>query len=292
MEKVLSFDIGGTSIKYGIVTTDGNVLWKSEMDTEAELGAENILYKIKEKIKKVKESEEILGVAISTAGIVDSENGVIAEANGTIKGYKGFRIKEIIEKEFDLRTTVENDVNCAALGELWRGAARGKNNVFCITIGTGVGGAVIINGKILKGNTFSTGEIGYLNIGNGKLDDLGSTSGIVSRVAKRKEIDINDINGKIIFDLAKKGDKISIEEIDNMIDKISTTISIIAYIINPEVIVLGGGITKQKDYLLPKFKESTEKKVIPYIYDRLEIRLAELENTAGMIGAVYNFLNK
>lgn len=292
MEKVLSFDIGGTAIKYGLVSTCGDIIWKREMETEAERGGKNILIKIKKVIEKVIEEDEIIGVAISTAGIVDTEKGMIKYSNGNIKEYTGLKLKEEIEMEFNLKTTVENDVNCAALGELWKGSAKGKENVFCITIGTGVGGAVIVNKRILKGPTFSSGEIGYLNICGETLDKRGSTKGIIERYSKEKEINPKDINGKIIFELAKNNDKIAIKEIDSMVESISSAIGMIAYIINPDLIIIGGGIVKQKDYLLNKFKENVKEKVTPYIYDGIQIKLAELENDAGIIGAVYNFINK
>ena len=290
MEKILSFDIGGTAIKYGVLDLQGNVLWKDEMDTEANLGGEHILNKVKSKISEVINNEKVIGVAVSTAGIVDTVNGAIAEASDTIPGYRGQQIKSEIEKDFGLKTTVENDVNCAALGELWKGAGKDKKSVFCMTIGTGLGGCAIVDGRVLNGTSFSAGEIGYLNIGGDDLNKTGSTSGIVKRVAKRKNISTSEINGKIIFDLAKQGDKICIEEIDTMVDNVSSAISMIAYIVNPQVIILGGGVTKQKEYLLPRFNKRAKGKIIPYVFDSLDIKLAELQNDAGIIGAVYNFI--
>ncbi|MEG1871137.1 MAG: ROK family protein, partial [Peptostreptococcaceae bacterium] len=155
MSKVLSFDIGGTSIKYGIVDFEGNIIWKSEMDTEAYLGGSHIVQKVKDKVGEIVQREQIIGVAISTAGIVDPVKGRIAEASDTIKGYRGQEIKETIENAFGIKTTVENDVNCAALGEMWKGAGKRKLNAFCMTIGTGVGGCAIVDKRVLSGNTFS-----------------------------------------------------------------------------------------------------------------------------------------
>lgn len=292
MDKILSFDIGGTSIKYGVLDLEGNILWKDEMSTEAHLGGNHIIEKVKMKIEQVIVKETVIGVAVSTAGVVDSINGVILEASDAIKGYKGQKIKQSIEETFNLKTTVENDVNCAALGEVWKGAGREKKNIFCITIGTGVGGCSVVDGKVLRGNSFSSGEIGYLNINGDDLNKTGSTSGMINRVIKRKNVNNNDINGKIVFDLAKQGDRICIEEIDTMVDNVSSAMAIIAYIVNPEVIILGGGVTKQKEYLLPLFKEKVNDKVIPYVSGHLDIKLAELENDAGIIGAVYNFINQ
>lgn len=289
MKRVLSFDIGGTSIKYGVVDFDGNVIWKDAMDTEAYLGGEHLVSKVKAKVEEVIKSENIEGVAISTAGIVHNKKGEILAASNAIPGYKGQKIKEEIEKTFGLFTTVENDVNCAAAGEIWRGAARDNKNIFCATLGTGVGGCVIADGKVVGGKNFCAGEVAYLTVNGDILNNTGSTSGLIRRVCDRKGLEYNEINGKDVFDMAFANDEICIEEIDTMIDSIAQLISIVSYVVNPEAFIIGGGVVKQKAYLLPRIIEKAKEKVIPYLRDELDIRIAELENDAGMVGAVYNF---
>ena len=200
-------------------------------------------------------------------------------------------LKEL-EKEFKIRCEVENDVNCAGLGEFWLGAAKNSHSCVCLTIGTGIGGCVIINGKVLPGFSNSAGEVGYMKINGEDLQDVAATSKLVEKVAARKNIDKSDINGKIIFDLAKKGDIDCIEEIDKLVDNLTLGISYIVYVINPEVVVLGGGIMAQKEYLEEKIKTSLKEKLIESVYNNVRIEFAENQNNAGMLGALYNFKNR
>lgn len=235
---------------------------------------------------------EISGICISTAGMVDPIKGKIVHASDLIPNYTGTEIKNTLEKEFNLRCEVENDVNCAGLGELWRGAGVGVTSCICITVGTGIGGCIIIDNKVLHGFSNSAGEIGYMNINNSTFQEIASTRVLVKNVAVRKGINCDDINGKEIFDLAKNGDKDCIEEIDSLIDALTLGISNMVYIINPEVVILGGGIMAQKVYLKEKIEKSLKNKLIERVYKSTKLKFAENENSAGMIGALYNFLNR
>lgn len=291
MKKILSFDIGGTSVKFGAVDSEGNILWKDAMDTNAHLGGDVLLSNIAKKVEEVREKEEIHGVAVSTAGIIKSENGEVLVCNN-IPNYVGQKIKDYLESACGLKAAVENDVNCAALGERWRGAGAEFKDIFCVALGTGVGGCVIANDKLINGKNFCAGEVGLINIGGDLLDITGSTSGLIKRVAARKNINNNEIDGKMIFDLAFAGDNICIEEIDTMINNIAELIAIMAYTVNPEVYIIGGAIIKQKDYLLPRILEKAKAKTIPYIAESLNIKAAELENDAAILGAAYNLLQQ
>lgn len=291
MKKVLSFDIGGTSIKFGVVDSEGNILWKDAMDTNAHLGGEVLLDNIAKKIENVREKEEIHGVAVSTAGIIKSDNGEVLVCNN-IPNYVGQKIKDSLEAKSGLKVAVENDVNCAALGECWKGAGSEFKDIFCVALGTGVGGCVIANNKVVNGKNFCAGEVGFINIGGDLLDITGSTSGLIKRVAERKNISNNEIDGKRIFDLAFSGDIVCLEEIDTMINNIAELIAIMSYTVNPEVYIIGGAIIKQKDYLLPRILEKAKVKTIPYIADSLNIKGAELENDAAILGAAYNLLQQ
>ena len=164
MKNYVCIDVGGTSIKYGVLNEDLMFLDNSEIDTEAHKGGQNILDKIINIVKEYKDYYKIEGVCISTAGMVDCNKGEIIYASSLIPNYTGTKIKEIVENIFNIPCEVENDVNCAALAEHFAGGAKGSNTSICLTIGTGIGGAIIINNEIYHGSFGSGGEVGYMNM--------------------------------------------------------------------------------------------------------------------------------
>lgn len=292
MNKYVCIDIGGTVIKYGIINEDGNILVKGERKSESYKGGIGLLEKIKEITNNYKQEYEISGICISTAGMVDPVKGEIIYASSAISNYIGTKIKEEIEKEFNIQCEVENDVNCAGMGEVWKGAGRGTSSCVCLTVGTGIGGSIILGNKIFHGYNNSAGEIGYMNMNGGTFQELAATSNLVRRVAERKNIKIEEIDGKKIFELAKSGDIDCIEEIDYLIEILTLGMANIIYMINPEVIILGGGIMAQKEYLNDKIDKALKDKLIDRLYSSTKIKFAENENNAGMLGALYNFLQR
>lgn len=294
MKNYICIDVGGTSIKYGVARENGEIIEKSSMDTEAkEKGGPGILEKIKSIIGNYIEGYKISGVCISTAGMVDPSEGKIVYAlEHLIPEYTGMEIKKVIENIFDIKCEVENDVNCAGLGETWLGAGRNASSSICMTIGTGIGGCVIIDNKLIPGFSNSAGEIGYININGQSFQDLASTSSLVKRVAKAKNINESNIDGKIIFEEAKKNDEICLKEIENMVQSLAIGIANVCYVINPEVIILGGGIMAQEEFLKPKIERALKEILVERVYNNTRIEFAKRQNDAGMIGALYNFLSK
>lgn len=289
---LLAIDIGGTSIKYGLFTKDGkkrsNILNKATPITETDNDIVGCLYTI---ISEIREHYKIEGVTISTAGVVDSEKGEIIFSGPTIPNYTHTPLKELVETKFDLTCEVENDVNCAALGEYWKGEGRDSQSFALITIGTGVGGALVVNGELWKGYAQSAGEIGYLPL-NSKymLQDQASTSALVKEYSKT--VGSAGHNGKVIFDRALSGEIEAVRAIDSIIESLTDGILSIIYLFSPEAIVIGGGIAEQKDYLESRIISQVKNKVIGHRFLPKTIKCAELGNTAGMIGAVYNFNSK
>lgn len=294
MKKFICIDIGGTSIKYGILRETGIIIEKGNMDTDAlKEGGQGIFEKIKYIISKYLKNYEVEGICISTAGMVDPKDGKILFAlEHLIPGYTGMEIKKEVEKEFNIRCEVENDVNCAGLGEMWLGAGKGASSSVCLTIGTGIGGCIIINNELIHGFSNSAGEIGYMKINGEDFQNVASTTSLVKRVTRLKNIAEENINGKMIFDMAKNKDQDCLKEIDYMIKSLAIGIANLSYIINPEVIILGGGIMAQEQFLKPKIEEALRKELIKTIYENTRIEFAKRQNDAGMIGALYNFLNK
>ncbi len=291
MKNYVCIDIGGTSIKYGVINEELDFLVTNEMDTEAKKGGQNILNKIIEIVSIYKDDYKIEGICISTAGMVDCEKGEIIYASSLIPNYTGTKIKSVIEEKFNIQCEVENDVNCAALAEHFAGGAKGSNISLCLTIGTGIGGAIIINNEVYHGAFGSGGEVGYMNMMGSTFQELGASSVLVKKVAKMKEISEKDINGKYIFDKAKEGDIDCIKAIDELIEVLGQGIANICYIINPEVVVLGGGIMAQKEYLYDKIRSSMDKNLISFIGNKTRLEFAVNENKAGMLGSYFNFRN-
>lgn len=294
----ICIDIGGTSIKYGVLSEKGEIFIDGTISTKVTEKENFILSDVKKLIKNILDeyrNYEIKGICISTAGVVNPEKGEIAYAGPTIPKYTGTKIKEELEKEFSIPCEVENDVNCAGLGEYWKGAGKGSNSMVCLTIGTGIGGSVILDGKLLNGIGYTAGEIGYMDVNGSYIQNIASSKYLVEKVQKEKEEKegITDaITGVDIFELAKKGDEICIAGIDEIISNLAVGVRNIIYLLNPEVIVIGGGITAQKEYLEEKIRKEVNDGMISDMFRKTRIELAQQGNQAGLLGALYNFLNK
>ncbi|MDO4690939.1 MAG: ROK family protein [Fusobacterium sp.] len=286
--KILAIDIGGTLIKYGLVSLNGEVLESSEISTEAEKGIKNLLEKI-DFIKNNYKNELILGIAISGTGQINGEIGQVIGGNPIIPGWIGTNLVRLLEEKYSLPVILENDVNCAALGEKWKGVAKSLKSFICLTIGTGIGGGIILNNKLFRGENFVAGEFGHIQIKKGKYEQYASTSALVKMVKERIG---KNLNGKEIFTLEKEGFQEYKDVIDEWIDNITDGLSSIIYAFNPSDIVLGGGVTKQGEHLLNRIKVSLNKKISPIFKQNLNIHFAELGNSSGMIGATYLLLKK
>ena len=289
MKSYICIDIGGTNIKYGIIREDAVILENHEIPTEAHLGGPKILHKVTSIVSAYLDNASYAGVCISTAGIVDCQKGEIVHAGHTIPNFKGTGFKATIENTFHLPCEVENDVNCAALAEHYAGASKGTSSSLCLTIGTGIGGALILNNQIHHGFSFSGCEVGYMHMLGSSFEKLGASSILVKKVQKLKGNEEESIDGKYVFEHAKEGDRHCIQAIDEMADILGMGIANICYIVNPEIVVLGGGIMAQKEYLYPKIRASIDKYLIPYISEKTTLAFAQNQNQAGMLGAFYHF---
>ena len=294
----ICIDIGGTSIKYGVLSDKGEIFIDGTVSTKVTEKENFILSDVKKLIRNILDeyrNYEIKGICVSTAGVVNPEKGEIAYAGPTIPKYTGTKIKEELEKEFSISCEVENDVNCAGLGEYWKGAGKGSKSMVCLTIGTGIGGSVILDGKLLNGIGYTAGEIGYMDVNGSYIQNIASSKYLVEKVQKKKEEKegITDaITGVDIFELAKRGDEICIAGINEIISNLAVGVRNIIYLLNPEVIVIGGGITAQKEYLEEKIRKEVNDGMISDMFRKTRIELAQQGNQAGLLGALYNFLNK
>lgn len=293
MKEYICIDIGGTSIKYGMVREDGSFLTTGEMPTEAmQYGGPGIMEKAKKIVETYQAEYRPEGICVSTAGMVDCENGKITYASPLIPDYTGTEIKKTLEELYGIPCEVENDVNCAGLAEHFAGAARGSRISVCLTIGTGIGGAILIDGKVFHGFSGSGCEVGYMHLLGGEFQDLGASSILVKKVASYKNTDPEEINGKYVFEQAKQGDEDCIRAIREMCEVLGMGIANICYVVNPEVVVLGGGIMAQKEYLKDLLRDSLDKYLLPSVAQHTRLEFAQNQNQAGMLGAYYNFRSR
>ena len=285
---ILAIDIGGTMIKYGLVSSDGEILSTDKIETEAEKGLENILNKIDNIFKRYKENNPV-GIAVSGTGQINGMIGKVIGGNPIIPNWIGTNLVKILEEKYNLPAVLENDVNCVALGEKWIGAGKDLSNFICLTIGTGIGGGIILNNKLFRGENFVAGEFGHILIKKGEFEQFASTTALIRLVKERTG---KTLNGKEIFDLEKKEIVEYQEVISEWIENLTDGLSSIIYCFNPANIILGGGVIGQGEPLINRIKNSLFKKIGLQFKEKLNIIQAKLGNNAGMIGASYLLLEK
>ncbi|MBF2555857.1 ROK family protein [Listeria marthii] len=291
MENYLCVDIGGTSIKYAKFNQAGERVSALEScATPISEGANQIMPALIRIVEQ--EKMDVAGVCVASAGVVHPEKGKIIYAGYTIPGYTGTEIKKTIEHRFGLPCAVENDVNAACLGESWLGGARGRGSVLCLTIGTGIGGAMLLNDKLINGYSFTACEVGYMQLSQGKFQDVASTKTLIKQVASRKNIDVNALNGRQVMKWAYGEDADALAEIEQWIENLVEGVVNLIYIFNPEVIVLGGGLMEEEAFFKPRLEAAISAKLISPMFDTADLTFAKLGNEAGMIGALYHFLNQ
>ena len=262
------------------------------MPTEAQKGGPHILNTTKEIVARYLKKHPLAGVAISSAGMVDPDKGEIFYAGPQIPNYAGTQFKKEIEETFQIPCEIENDVNCAGLAEVTTGHAKGSNNAVCLTIGTGIGGCLLLDGQVFHGFSNSACEVGYLHLPDGAFQDLASTTALVEYVAECHGDPVEQWNGRRIFKQATEGDKICMAGIDRMVAYLGKGLANIVYVVNPEVIVLGGGIMAQEAILKPKIYQTLCAELVPSLADKIRLEFAHHQNAAGMLGAYYHFRQK
>ena len=305
MRYCFGVDVGGTTVKLGFFDEEGNLLEKWEIPTRTEDHGKNILPDVAASIlDKMKEREvsreEIAGVGIGAPGPIDAKGTVYVAVN---LGWGTFSLKNELQSLLNLPVEAGNDANVAALGEMWKGGGQGYSNVVAVTRGTGVGGGIIVDGKILSGATGAGGEIGHIhvmddeteacNCGNcGCLEQYTSATGIV-RLAKRRLAEDDkpsvlresgNISAKTVFDAVKDGDELAIEVAERFGKILGKTLAGIAAVVNPEIFVIGGGVSKAGPVLL----DYIQKNYTLYAFSGSRgalFALATLGNDAGIYGA-------
>lgn len=291
MKQYVSVDIGGTAIKYGVIDETGRILSRQVMETQAYQGGQAVLAKTLSIVENSRKAGEISGVCISTAGMVDVHKGEIIHSAQLIPDYAGVCFKSAVQDKYGLPCEVENDVNCAGLAETISGAARGSSSVLMLTIGTGIGGCFVLDGKVFHGAGNSACEVGYMHMFDSDFQTLGAASVLSEKVSRRKCAGSGEWSGYRIFQEAKQGDSVCIQAIDEMMDILGMGIANICYVLNPQTVVLGGGIMAQEEYLKEKAEAAVARYLLPSAARHTSLCFARHKNAAGMLGAFYHFMS-
>lgn len=313
MEKLcFGIDIGGTSVKLGLFTDQGNLIDKWEITTRKEGSGRYILSDVAKSIDdKIKERNldinQIVGIGVGVPGPVISDGTVIQCVN---LGWEMVNVANELKSLTGFNVKVGNDANVAALGEMWQGGGKGYNSIVMVTLGTGVGGGVIVDGQILTGSNGAAGELGHILVnyeetdkcGCGKtgcLEQFASATGIVkeakrllsksSETSKLREYD--HLSAKTIFDCAKENDKLSLELVDQLGRYLGIALSHVAAIVDPQAFVIGGGVSKAGSILTDAVKKYYNEYVMLALKNK-EFNLAELGNDAGIFGCARLLLGR
>lgn len=302
-ELLFGVDVGGTAIKIGLFNTQGDILDKWKVKTNKEDNGQHILQDISDFINKIivekeLDKDHIKGIGLGIPGPVKADGTVLECVN---LGWGIFNAADKLKELTNFEVKVGNDANVAALGEQWRGGGQGFKSTILFTLGTGVGGGIILDNKIISGSNGAAGEVGHIlvnpdevekcNCGKaGCLEQYASATGVV-RLAKRrletgKESSLNNvekINAKVIFDHAKEGDEVALDTVKEACNYLGTAMGHTAAVVDPEAFVIGGGVSNAGEILI-KYTEETYNKTVMNALKGKEIKLASLGNDAGMFG--------
>ncbi|GIN85485.1 glucokinase [Heyndrickxia sporothermodurans] len=311
---IVGVDLGGTTTKLAFVQENGELIYQWEIDTDNSDAGKNILKNISESINQKltylkKEKDILLGIGMGAPGAVDINKGIIYEAVNL--GWENrFPVVQILSDLTGLPVVIDNDANCAALGEMWRGAGQGSKDLVCVTLGTGVGGGIIVNRKIVHGAKGAAGEIGHITVipengspcncgKTGCLETVASATGI-SRIAVEAVQNENvesllkqtyekngTITAKDVFDCVRENDLLAKEIVNKVSFYLGLALANIGNGLNPEKIVIGGGVSKAGDTLLTPLLTYFKKFSFTPVAQSTSIDLATLGNNAGVIGAAW-----
>lgn len=306
----IGIDVGGTNVKIALVDSDGKIGYSNTIPTRAEMGYEYTINNMKQAIRDLMtetklSAKDIEGIGFGLPGQVDFKSGIVRLITN-IPGWVEIPLAKMIEDEFHIPTRIDNDVRCAALGELNFGAGKGCENLICITVGTGIGSGLIINGRLVRGASNAAGEIGHIKLqmhdgpicgcgDTGCLEAFASGPSIVAMAEEyimggkstkyREMANGNDITPFIVAEAAKAGDAVAKRIFTRMGEYIGIGMASVVNLLNPERIIVGGGVADAGDILLTPLKETIKKRAMKIAGETVQVVPAQLGNTAGVIGA-------
>lgn len=310
---IVGVDIGGTTSKMAFITPKGDIVSKWQIPTDHRNHGGNIPEQLKYEIEKKcselgAENTCLMGIGVGAPGSVNAVTGIVREATN-LSWKSAYPLKKNLEATTGLPVAIDNDANCAALGEMWKGSGQGARNLVLVTLGTGIGSGIVINGHIVHGAGGAAGEIGHLASNtkdgylckcgkHGCLETIASATGIV-RAALAIANDHSDgglsffykqngtITAKNVFDFAERGDHQAKSVVDYALEHLGIALANVANTLNPEKIVIGGGVSKAGQYLLTRLNHYYQQHLFPTVKETTEIKLASLGNDAGVLGAAW-----
>lgn len=311
MTKRIGIDVGGTNVKIALIDGEGKIIYSNSVPTYAQMGYEYTVNNIKQAIRDLMketntDAKEIEGIGFDFPGQVDYKTGVVKLAPN-IPGWVNVPIAQMIEEEFNIPTRIDNDVRCAALGELKFGAGKGCENFVCITVGTGIGSGLVINGQLVRGAANAAGEIGHIKLqmnggpicgcgDTGCLEAFASGPSIVAmaqeylkggKSTKFREMAGADgeITPYIVAKAAEAGDPVAKRIFEIVGTYIGMGLVSVINLLNPEKVIIGGGVAAAGDLLLDPIRKTIKERAMVVAGNSVEIVPAELGNSAGVIGA-------
>lgn len=296
MKYCLGIDIGGTKTAVALADLSGNIIVKNNFPTESFLGAESLVTRIKNAYEALCETKRIRKQDVSFAGVacpgpLDIKNGVIVHI--ATMGFRNVPIRKMLSEALDLTVFLQNDANCAALAESVMGTAKGADPLVYVTISTGIGCGIIVNGKILSGAFSSAGELGHLTVEpDGRKCPCGK-SGCLELYSSGTAIakDATDLRGistdtKTAFVLARSGDEEMKKIIDNAAEKLGLALSSVYHLIDPEVIVLGGSVTKDYNDFAETLQKSLTRHTQPVTGRKFNVKISNFNGEQVILGAI------
>ncbi len=285
----VGIDLGGTSIKYAVVE-DKNILWSDTKPTNASYSRDELIDNIHSCVTKIQSLDyAVKAVGIGTPGLVDVDSGFVKGGAYNLPDWEDLPLGDIMKKKTGLPVFVDNDANLMGLGEYSQRSELGKNVIF-ITIGTGIGGAIIINGELFRGSKFAGSELGCIpmevNGVEGFWEDFASTSAMVKNYQKLIDNSSNEINGKYLMEKFEQGDADAMEIVENNTRLLGQGIGAYINIFNPDYIIIGGGISEAGGMYIDKIKSYAFNYAMDDCKEGVQISAAKLGNKAGFLGAV------
>ena len=302
MTMILCLDIGGTAVKMGLCDRQGVIHARKEASVCFDQYRTPILETVlrEAELFLAEQQCEVEGAGISATGQIDDKRGIVIGTNGRIPHWEGSHLAEEVSARFHVPAFALNDANAAALGESFAGRAKGLENVIMLTLGTGVGGGIILGGKLYSGSLGIAGELGHFTLyadgmtctcgKKGCFECYASTTALIARA--KEKAGSEDLNGKEIFRRAQAGDRAMLSVLDAWIDDIVHGITGLVHIFNPDMVLIGGGVSVQEQLLMQPLRERVKAGVMPRFAEHLSIERATLGNDAGMIGAARWYMER
>ncbi|RKX24119.1 MAG: ROK family protein [Candidatus Zixiibacteriota bacterium] len=305
-------DIGGTSIKYGLVDSQGKILFKKQRPTVVDKGAEPLIHLVTNIAEGLmyhaaEEDHDVRWLGVGTPGAVDARSGTVIGSAPNIDGWQGMAIGSVLGERLNMPVHVDNDVNAMALAESRFGAGVGYDSIVCVAVGTGVGGGIVLNGKLWRGANHTAGEIGHIVIdpngpecrcGNrGCVEAFCSSAAIIARVRKKLggkltpafenvlRGNVANLNIRKLFEAAKKGDKTAIEVIDETAEYLASGLASVVNLFNPEIVIIGGGVADAGSSFVTAVSAGIRRRANSSATEKLRVARATLGNSAGFVGA-------